>query len=97
LGGEEFAILLPGATKVDAMAMAERLRKMVADAVISHEKGSVRITISIGAAALSANDVDGDVVLGYADAALYKAKDSGRNQSCWFDISHHKVQSTVDK
>ena len=97
LGGEEFAILLPGATKIDAMAMAERLRRMVADAVIFHEKGSVRITVSIGAAALSANDVDGDVVLGYADAALYKAKDSGRNQSCWFDISHHKVKSTVDK
>ncbi len=87
LGGEEFAILLPGAVKADAMAMAERLRKRVAEAFISHEKGSVYITVSIGAAALSADDVDGDAVLGYADAALYKAKDSGRNRSCWFSIN----------
>lgn len=97
LGGEEFAILLPGATKDDAMVFAERLRKMVADTVIPHEKGTVRITVSIGAVSLSANDKDGDAVLGRADTALYKAKDAGRNQSCWFSVNSDNDQSTVDE
>ncbi len=97
LGGEEFAILLPGATQIEAMAMAERLRKLVADALIFHEKGSVHITISIGAAALSANDVDGDAVLKHADAALYEAKEAGRNQSRWFEENLHENQSTTNK
>jgi two-component system, cell cycle response regulator len=85
LGGEEFAILLPGANKNDAMAMAERLRQQVANTVIPYKKGEVRITISIGGAALSADDVGGDAVLNHADTALYQAKDAGRNQSRWFN------------
>lgn len=97
LGGEEFAILLPGASKDDAMVLAERLRKMVAETVVSHEKGSVHITVSIGAVSLSADDKNGDAVLGRADAALYKAKDSGRNQSCWFSENSDNKQSTVDE
>jgi diguanylate cyclase (GGDEF)-like protein/PAS domain S-box-containing protein len=97
LGGEEFAILLPGATQVDAMAMAERLRKQVAETFITHEKGAVYITISIGAAALSGDDKDGDVVLSHADTALYEAKDAGRNRCHWFDASYHKNKSTTNK
>jgi diguanylate cyclase (GGDEF)-like protein/PAS domain S-box-containing protein len=97
LGGEEFAILLPGATKTDAMAMAERLRQKIANAVIQHKKGLVRITVSIGAAALSADDNGGDQVLSHADAALYKAKEAGRNQCCWFDVKAIKNQSTINK
>jgi diguanylate cyclase (GGDEF)-like protein/PAS domain S-box-containing protein len=91
LGGEEFAILLPGATQVDAMAMAERLRKKVAETFIPHEKGAVYITISIGAAALSGDDKNGDVVLSHADTALYEAKDAGRNLCRWFNASSHKI------
>jgi diguanylate cyclase (GGDEF)-like protein/PAS domain S-box-containing protein len=97
LGGEEFAILLPGATKADAMAMAERLRQQIANAVIPHKKGSVRITVSIGAAALSADDSGGDQVLSHADAALYKAKEAGRNQCCWFDVKTIKNQIIINK
>lgn len=84
LGGEEFAILLPNATQRDAMTMAERLRQQVATMVIPHEKGSVHITISIGGAALSTDDSDGDAVLSHADTALYEAKGAGRNQCRWF-------------
>lgn len=82
LGGEEFAILLLGASQSDTMVIAERLRQQMTTIAIPHEKGVVRITISIGAAALSA-DLDGDAVLKQADTALYAAKDAGRNQSCW--------------
>ncbi len=83
LGGEEFAILLAGADKNDAMAMAERLREQVAEITIDHKAGPVRITVSIGAATLLADDINGDAVLHRADAALYEAKDRGRNQTYW--------------
>ncbi|HEY8219264.1 MAG TPA: diguanylate cyclase [Methylobacter sp.] len=83
LGGEEFAILLTGADKNDAMTMAERLRKQVAAILIDHEAGPVQITVSIGAAALSAGDIKAEAVLHRADAALYEAKDRGRNQTYW--------------
>jgi diguanylate cyclase (GGDEF)-like protein/PAS domain S-box-containing protein len=86
LGGEEFAILLSGADKNDAMVMAERLREKVAEAVIDHEAGPVNITVSIGATVLSAGDINGEAVLHRADVALYEAKDRGRNQTCWFDF-----------
>jgi len=97
LGGEEFAILLPGATRQDTMAMAERLRQQIANVVIAHKKGTVRITISIGAAALSPDDINGDQVLSHADTALYEAKEAGRNQSRWFDDSSHNIHPTIDK
>jgi diguanylate cyclase (GGDEF)-like protein len=84
LGGEEFAILLPNTTQNEAMTIAERLRKQVADIAIPHEKGLVSVTISIGGVALSMDEVDNDVVLSRADTALYEAKDAGRNQCRWF-------------
>ncbi|PPK77403.1 PAS domain S-box-containing protein/diguanylate cyclase (GGDEF)-like protein [Methylobacter tundripaludum] len=84
LGGEEFAILLSGADKNDALIMAERLREQVAKTVIDHDAGPVQITVSIGAATLSGDDMNGEAVLHRADVALYEAKDRGRNQTCWF-------------
>jgi len=93
LGGEEFAILLLGASQSDTMVIAERLRQQMTTIAIPHEKGVVRITVSIGAAALSA-DLDGDAVLRQADTALYTAKDAGRNQSCWY---YPKNKSTTDE
>jgi diguanylate cyclase (GGDEF)-like protein len=84
LGGEEFAILLAGADKNDALTIAERLRQQVAEIVIDHEAGPVQITVSIGAAILLSDDVNSEAALHRADAALYEAKDRGRNQTHWF-------------
>ncbi len=84
LGGEEFAILLSGADKNDALTIAERMREQVAEIVIDHDSGPVRITVSIGAACVSPDDINGEAVLHRADAALYDAKNKGRNQTCWF-------------
>lgn len=83
LGGEEFAILLTGADKHDAMVMAERLREQAAAIAVNHETGPVQITVSIGAATLLTDDKNGEAVLHRADAALYEAKDRGRNQTYW--------------
>ncbi|MGZ5049479.1 MAG: diguanylate cyclase [Methylobacter sp.] len=84
LGGEEFAILLAGAGKNEAMAMAERLRAQVASTAVSFDTDALVVTVSIGAAAFLIEDDSSEAVLHRADAALYEAKDKGRNQTCWF-------------
>ena len=86
LGGEEFALLLPSTGREEAMAVAERLRKQVSEIEMDHPKGMVRITVSIGAAALCEGDTTSKTVFNYADSAMYTAKHSGRNQTCWFEI-----------
>lgn len=83
LGGEEFAILLTGADKRNALSMAERLREQVAALLIEHEAGPVKVTVSIGAATILADDLSGETVMHRADSALYEAKDRGRNQTYW--------------
>jgi diguanylate cyclase (GGDEF)-like protein/PAS domain S-box-containing protein len=84
LGGEEFAILLCGANEQDALIIAERLRKEVAESVIEYEASLIQITVSIGAALLSPDDLVSDSVLHRADEALYDAKSQGRNKTCLF-------------
>lgn len=86
LGGEEFAILLIGADKNEAQIMAERLRKQVEGIAIDHKLGSIKFTVSIGADCIFTDDVNGEAVIKRADAALYGAKEKGRNQICWFPI-----------
>jgi diguanylate cyclase (GGDEF)-like protein len=81
LGGEEFAILLPGCDKLYAVQVAERIRTLVAGLTMrSMEYEAFSYTISVGVAELS--DVDGDMddLLSLADAALYQAKEGGRNK-----------------
>ncbi|ATE59720.1 diguanylate cyclase [Thauera sinica] len=81
LGGEEFAILLPGVDLVGAFRTAERLRRMVADSPARGEFGEVQVTVSAGVATLRAGDAGPADALARADEALYRAKDSGRNRT----------------
>ena len=76
LGGEEFALLLAGASEASAMRAAERLRQAVA-AIDVAQVGAV--TISIGVAACPAHARDERTLYAASDAALYRAKDAGRN------------------
>lgn len=83
LGGEEFAILLPETKGEQALEVAERLRLAVAGATIPLEQGgSIHLTVSIGVASPVATDARIDDVLKRADAALYAAKNAGRNRVC---------------
>ncbi|HEX8318069.1 GGDEF domain-containing protein [Longimicrobium sp.] len=75
-GGEEFAVLLPGATAEDALREAERLRRAVAE---GDAERAGRVTVSIGVAALRRGDTC-DTWLNRADAALYEAKRLGRDR-----------------
>jgi diguanylate cyclase (GGDEF)-like protein len=78
LGGEEFLILLPGATLAESAELAERLR----EAIEAAPWGGVPITMSFGVAGSGGGGFDYDAVLDAADAALYEAKRTGRNRVC---------------
>ncbi|OGA52041.1 MAG: hypothetical protein A3G25_03275 [Betaproteobacteria bacterium RIFCSPLOWO2_12_FULL_63_13] len=80
LGGEEFAIILPGADISAAKIFAERLRKKVAGTPAAHEERVISLTVSIGVAAMNGSDKNGDAALVRADRALYRAKEHGRNR-----------------
>ena len=81
VGGEEFAILLPGTDLAAAAVFAERLRRRVADSALSIDGGMViGMTVSIGMAALAGTDAHCDAALARADDALYRAKRGGRNR-----------------
>lgn len=80
LGGEEFAILLPETDLSGAAAIAERLRHGVEATPIEAGDATVRVTISLGVAALESAEQGVERVLAAADAALYEAKTTGRNR-----------------
>lgn len=80
LGGEEFAVLLSETAVPAGIALAERLRQLVADQSVQTERGLLSVTVSVGVAGLQAEDTSFEAVLKRADAALYKAKAAGRNQ-----------------
>ncbi len=86
LGGEEFSVLLPDVDENTAWRVAERIRATLEASDIPTSAGVVRITISIGMAYLSAGEAA--EILAAADAALYKAKRSGRNriEAAWADV-----------
>ncbi|MFQ5586428.1 MAG: diguanylate cyclase [Thermodesulfobacteriota bacterium] len=80
-GGEEFLIILPGCSKVVAMARAEKIRKLMAEADMDTTEGKIPITISLGVTAYKNGDrADGDGLVRAADRALYRAKSGGRNR-----------------
>ena len=80
VGGEEFAVILPGATLPAAEAFAERLRKNVAATPMSQANRVIPLTVSIGVAGMNTGDKSADEALIRADRALYRAKEHGRNK-----------------
>ncbi len=85
-GGEEFAVLLPQAREQDALHVAERLRAHIAGLSIpvddeDESAGCVTLTISVGVASLDGESRELTDLLAAADAALYHAKETGRNRT----------------
>jgi diguanylate cyclase (GGDEF)-like protein len=85
-GGEEFVVLLAGSTEVEALAAAERIRRLISEMVVhsqTNEGKPVMIadrSASIGVASYPASGSTLDEVLAAADVAVYAAKRSGRNR-----------------
>lgn len=76
LGGEEFSVMLPDTTPAQALVVAERIRAAIAQSAVFIPDQQVRFTVSLGVADFG----DGlDESLQRADAALYLAKQEGRN------------------
>lgn len=88
LGGEEFVVIMPDTDSSQAMAVAERLRRRIAEEpfTVSAAVGKIDVTISIGVALADwtldaeGRPESGDALLRRADTALYQAKRSGRNR-----------------
>jgi diguanylate cyclase (GGDEF)-like protein len=80
LGGEEFAVLMPGVDATAAAAAAERLRARVAGEEFDFGNGGYGLTISLGVASLESTHADLATLLRAADHALYAAKRGGRNR-----------------
>ena len=78
-GGEEFMLLLPDTDGAEALALAERLRERIADDAVVVLGQRVPQTVSIGIGLIAATDTTPDAVLARADAALYEAKNAGRD------------------
>jgi diguanylate cyclase (GGDEF)-like protein len=78
LGGEEFGVYLPGANLHGAASVAERLRKVVAEADFRPDGQPCQLTVSVGGA-VYAEDIDYRTLYRSADQLLFEAKRSGRN------------------
>src|SRR5205823_8310429 len=84
-GGEEFMVLLPGLDPADLPAVSERFRHCIGGLIVTSPDNQepVRVTASAGAVAYPIGGNDLDELPLAADAALYRAKESGRNQTCF--------------
>lgn len=80
-GGEEFLIVLPGCNADTTLVLGDRLRDAVGHSPMPISDARVRVTLSGGIATLGPDSAaDRDTMLQRADAALYRAKDAGRNR-----------------
>ena len=78
-GGEEFLLVLPGCDNEAAVALAERIRECIEASPLALAEGTIPVTLSLG---VSSNAITQDMegLIGAADTALYRAKESGRNR-----------------
>jgi len=82
-GGEEFSLILPGASLMQSVRIAERLRETIRSTPVIVDSKSLRITASFGVAVFRhTDDCTAGAFLDKADRLLYEAKNSGRDRIC---------------
>lgn len=79
LGGDEFALLMPDATEKEAEALAERVVRAISQIPFRFEGQNFRLTTSLGIAFYPEHAVTTEELIAHADAAMYQAKESGKN------------------
>jgi two-component system, cell cycle response regulator len=80
IGGEEFLVISARNSQQESTIFAERLRQAVAQNEIAINDQTIRITISLGVAAMTPEMSEGNALILMADRALYRAKKNGRNR-----------------
>ncbi|HUW76658.1 MAG TPA: GGDEF domain-containing protein [Gallionella sp.] len=84
-GGEEFLVIAPDTNAEDALALAESLRRIVASTPLATSSGEISLSVSIGISICPATALRAlKDMLAEADAALYQAKQTGRNKVVCF-------------
>jgi diguanylate cyclase (GGDEF)-like protein len=101
-GGEEFAVMLPKTHVGGALAVAERIWRALGDRVYRQEvpaagqEGAVeiKVTASLGLAFFPSKDItSADLLVKFADEALYQAKSSGRNTICLYQVQSYRYDA----
>ena len=82
-GGEELALILPGASLDGAGQVAERVRAAIEarEIYVEGQRRPLRVTVSVGAAALGHGPEEARALVAAADEALYRAKRLGKNRT----------------
>ncbi|MGD9016861.1 MAG: GGDEF domain-containing protein [Desulfobacterales bacterium] len=82
-GGEAFAVICTETPLEGALKIGRRLISTVSSNSFVHEKGTIRLTISIGIASTNPGEtISSTQLIDRADKALYSAKENGKNQCC---------------
>ena len=79
LGGDEFAIMLPNSNRDQASVLAHRVVKAISSITLTFEGKNLRISSSLGIAIYPDQAHDSEQLVAYADAAMYQAKQAGKN------------------
>ncbi len=80
-GGEEFMVILPGASKADAYTIAERVRHIIRENKTTYGENQISVTISIGLDSMPESSIASEQdLITNADEALYRSKNSGRDK-----------------
>jgi diguanylate cyclase len=80
-GGEEFVVLLPGASVEEGQQLLTRLQRQLSASLFMHDGREVFVTFSAGVTAFRDGEAL-DTALERADRALYEAKRTGKNRTC---------------
>ncbi|HST82591.1 MAG TPA: GGDEF domain-containing protein [Kineosporiaceae bacterium] len=83
MGGEEFLMALPGLDELAAVDLCQRLRRTIETDDWAEIRPELRVTVSLGVCART-DETDVDALVERADAAMYRAKRSGRNRVVWY-------------
>jgi diguanylate cyclase (GGDEF)-like protein len=81
-GGEEFVIVCEGTSTQGAVQLAERIRQSMEQQIFHTDQGELNVTLSMGVASFPSHAHTREHLVERADAALYMAKDNGRNKVC---------------
>ncbi|HOK09715.1 MAG TPA: diguanylate cyclase [Candidatus Hydrogenedens sp.] len=89
IGGEEFLIVIPNINKQDAINTLKRLNTTIQENEIDTITGKHKITVSIGGILIQGKDTI-DSIIKYTDEMLYLAKEKGRNQVCFKELTNYE-------